>query len=146
MNRTIRYQSYTLLFVLALFVFFGFHGDASGTEQCSKGTWTTMAFLPSLQSLTAAAEIEGKLYVVGGYDTLSAVSTLEIYDPATDSWTAGAPTPTPRAALAAAAIHGRLYVVGGANANHTFGLSSLEVYDPATNTWATMAPMPTPRA
>jgi hypothetical protein len=44
--------------------------------------------------------IEGKFYIVGGTNLIDAVtptlSSLDIYDPSTDTWTSGPPMPTAR--------------------------------------------------
>jgi N-acetylneuraminic acid mutarotase len=160
MLRTVRNQStVAALVVLTLTAFLSFYAEAAAhtcysvTEQCAKGTWTTKADLPLMQSLAAVAEVNGKLYVVGGYDASSAVSTLQIYDPVTDRWTTGAPIPMARYAAAAAGINGKLYVAGGCTmggnnicSSTTVGrATTLDIYDPGTNTWATGAPLPTPR-
>jgi len=107
-------------------------------------TWTFKAPMPTPRNTAAAAAIDGKLYVVGGSPEYTALATLEVYDPATDTWdTTKAPMPTARHEMGAAAIGGKLYVVGGAGSS-LFG--KLEVYDPATDMWdTTKAPMPTAR-
>jgi len=111
--------------------------------------WTTKCPMPTGRDRLAAAEIGGKLYVVGGYEGTPSgrgiLSTLEVYDPVTDTWTTKRSMPTARYALAAAEIGGKLYVVGGSN-GMAYCLSTLEVYDPATDTWTTKCPMPTERS
>ena len=52
-------------------------------------TWTEKSPMPSgARSSMAAAELDGKIYVVGGWANLNAV---DVYDPATDSWSTVAP-------------------------------------------------------
>jgi len=75
-------------------------------------TWTTKTNMPTERHQLAAAAIDGKLYVVGGW-SWSLKTALEVYDPATDTWSTKANMPTSREGLAAAAIDGKLYVVGG---------------------------------
>jgi N-acetylneuraminic acid mutarotase len=55
------------------------------------------------------------------------LSTVEAYDPATDTWTTKAPMPTARQGLAAAVVNGSLYAIGGYNGSY---LSTVESYTP----------------
>ena len=119
-------------------------------------TWSTKANMPTSRDGPAAAAIDGKLYVVGGWNGTDFTPALEVYDPATNTWSTKANMPTPRINPAAVAIDGKLYVVGGRNVpptthcssgcqNYNTGLDVLEVYDPVTDTWSTKANMPTGR-
>ena len=109
--------------------------------------WSEKPSLPTPRTGLAAAELNGKLYVLGGYNTIDRSThyenTLEEYDPTTNQWTRRSPMPTARYGLGLAAIGGRLYAVGGSTNGGQVG--TLEVYDPATDTWTTKAPMPTVR-
>jgi N-acetylneuraminic acid mutarotase len=118
------------------------------------GLWTTKAPMPAPRTDFAVGVINGILYVVGGHtsDTSGATffyTTLEAYDPTTNTWTPKADMPTARGGLGASVVNGILYVVGGAGscAPPCFitSLATVEAYDPATNTWTTKADMPTPR-
>ena len=108
--------------------------------------WSAKANMPTAMYLMAAAAIDGKIYVVGGWNGSAYQSALEVYDPATNTWSTKTNMPTATHQLAAAAIDGKLYVVGGRN-EHSYatGLDVLEVYDPVTDTWSTKANMPTAR-
>ena len=117
-------------------------------------TWSTKANMLTSREGLAAAAIDGKLYVVGGYNGSYTTTppvrdfepALEVYDPATNTWSTKANIPTPRANPAAVAIDGKLYVVGGRSVDgYATGLDVLEVYDPVTDTWSTKANMPTGR-
>ncbi|MDA2932434.1 hypothetical protein MYX19_04685 [Nitrospinae bacterium AH-259-F20] len=122
------------------------------------GSWSTLEPMPTARRAPAAAVIDGKLYVVGGFlgfpccpappGAGAPLGTLEKFDPDTDSWETSegveatlTPMPTPRSNLAAGVINGKLYVVGGSGSI----LDTVEVYDPATDTWSTETSMPTPR-
>ena len=48
------------------------------------GLWTTLAPVPTPRSEVATVELEGKIYVFGGFGTGSTAN--EVYDPATDAW------------------------------------------------------------
>jgi N-acetylneuraminic acid mutarotase len=114
--------------------------------------WTSRAPLPSARFGFGTAAINGKLYVAGGQVTVSAtppvLSSLQAYDPSTDSWADLAPMPTARTRTAATSLNGLLYVIGGLrpvqfDIEH---LATVEAYDPARDTWMTKASMPTARS
>ena len=122
-------------------------------------TWTTKAPMPTPRRMLAVSVVNGILYAIGGAACVDAnypcatnsVSTVEAYDPATDTWTTKASMPTPRQSLGAATVNGRIYAIGGQqtdlpwNYTETNALSTNEEYDPATDSWTTKAPMPTAR-
>ena len=92
--------------------------------------------VPSVRNGIGTGVLDGKLYIVGGWDNTNYVKTVEAYDP-DSGWDTGiAPMPTARHWPLVAGIEGKLYVLGGYN--FTGGdLSLLEVYDPETNSWST---------
>lgn len=51
--------------------------------------------------------------MVGGWDGNQSLSSVEIYDPETNSWSYGPELTTPRANLGVAVINNCLYAVGG---------------------------------
>jgi N-acetylneuraminic acid mutarotase len=112
---------------------------------CPSGVWTTLAPLPEPHSGAGGGVIDGKLYLVGAVPTGFSTS-INIYDPATDTWSTGAADPLNQASPASGVIGGKLYVAGGAiNGDGNNVTTALEVYDPLADTWTTGASMPTPR-
>jgi N-acetylneuraminic acid mutarotase len=107
------------------------------------GEYGTRALLPERNSEFAIAELDGKIYVLGGYPTNPSQTrpTLQIYDPKTNQWTLGTPSPLPLHHPMIAGVQGKLYSLGGQpNTNLVL------VYDPATDTWSgDRMPMPTAR-
>ncbi|MFZ4622334.1 MAG: Kelch repeat-containing protein [Bacteroidota bacterium] len=93
----------------------------------------------------AGGIIDGHFFIAGGrsLDGSTFTSSLEEYNPVTDTWITRMPMNTPRSGTGSAVINGLLYVVGGRNSSGT--LATLEVYDPVMNAWQTKTPMPTPR-
>jgi N-acetylneuraminic acid mutarotase len=86
--------------------------------------------------------IGGKLYVAGGTDG-GALTTLEVYDPTTNTWSAAAPMPAPRYQGGAGVIDNKLYVVGGWDAPITYSpKNTLLIYDAANDAWSFGAPIP----
>lgn len=118
--------------------------DPSANGWTSASSATPPASLPTSARGLAAVGLNGKVYVVGGVDTSSNIlSTLQIYDPSTNTWVTGAAMPTARSGLATAMVGGKIYAVGGSSASGPLG--TLEVYDPSTNAWSPGAAMPTAR-
>ncbi|MGH7346251.1 MAG: kelch repeat-containing protein, partial [Candidatus Rokuibacteriota bacterium] len=80
----------------------------------SPGTWVSLAPMPTPRQEVAVAELNGRVFVIGGFGPGSeAVATVEVYDPASDRWETRTPLPAPTHHAAAAVIDGRLFVVGG---------------------------------
>ena len=82
-------------------------------------TWTKKADMPTARSHAPAAAVDGKIYVIGGgafieYPEANSFSTVEEYDPETDTWTRKADMPTPRNGCSAGVVNGKIYVIGGA--------------------------------
>lgn len=90
----------------------------------------------------AAVAIGQRIYVIGGFKTVTNVPTSDvlIYDVGTRTWSSVAPLPAPRGGHAAAVLGGRIHVIGGGNSQST--LADHSEYDPAANTWIDRAPLP----
>lgn len=127
-------------------------------------TWTKKKNMPLASHHVALAELNGKIYVLGGFKYPDAgkpawqpIDNAWEYDPKADAWKALAPMPSKRGSPNAVVHKGKIYVIGGAGvhpgskaadihpARPHRALSNNEVYDPATNTWETRSPMPTAR-
>ena len=115
---------------------------AEAVDQPNAPPWTDIAGYPSSIMDNTAAEIDGKIYSVGGFNGSSNLNSGNVYDPSSDSWSPIASMTGVREKPAVAAIDGKLYVTGGWDANGTPD-PSLEIYDPGTDTWTTGAPVPT---
>ncbi len=118
---------------------------AAATPVRAQETWVDRADMPESTALAGAALFPGELYVFGGAnpDTWVTSSTTRRYDLATNTWSFRASMPAPRCAMVTAVVDGRVYLVGGAD--DTQELASVVVYDPATDSWSSRAPMSTPR-
>ena len=62
---------------------------------------------------STALTVNGKLYVMGGWDDGKARGANYEYDPATDKWTKKSPMPRPAHHAALAAVNGKIYAFGG---------------------------------
>ncbi|MEO6938755.1 MAG: kelch repeat-containing protein, partial [Candidatus Kapaibacterium sp.] len=81
--------------------------------------------------------VNGKIYALGGFDGSRFTSTVQIYDPATDSWSAPTTTGTftPRADMAAASVGDKIYAMGGYNSSGS-SLDTMEVFNTTSNAWS----------
>jgi N-acetylneuraminic acid mutarotase len=128
-------------------------------------TWTRKADLPTPRNALSTAVVDGKVYAIGGWgidrpeggwETLDKTavvpdfSTVEVYDPKTDTWATRADMPTARSHMTVSAIGGKIYAIGGGfgprSRRGVAYLPLLEVYDTASNRWAPAANMPTARS
>src|SRR5581483_5429093 len=120
------------------------------------GAWRPAAPSPTKRTEVAAAALNGKIYVVGGFEkpglgnltNLAITALVEEYDPATDRWTTKASLPVGLHHAGIGVAGGRLYIVGGYTQSGLtvwHPVASVYAYDPAMNTWSERAPMPTPR-
>lgn len=103
-------------------------------------TWTTASPAPYGIHHAGVAAVNGKVYVIGGYDDMGKMVNAApdiahgwVYDPAADTWNAIADMPSTRAAGSAVTIDDKIFVVGGTGT----GSRDVWVYDPATDTWDT---------
>lgn len=120
------------------------------------GTWRTAAPAPLKRTEAVAATVNGKIYVVGGFEPpglgnltkLAITSALEEYDPISDRWTARASMPMGLHHVGIGVADGIMYVIGGYRQS---GMSvwqpvaSVYAYDPNTDLWTERTPMPTAR-
>jgi N-acetylneuraminic acid mutarotase len=113
-------------------------------------TWTRRADMPTARQGVRAAAVDGIIYAIGGwkgdpFTCLGAIlTTVEAYDPATDTWDRKASMRTARTSSAIAVVDGIIYIIGGSGENNE-AISLVEAYDPAIDMWTRKADMPTAR-
>jgi N-acetylneuraminic acid mutarotase len=112
----------------------------------SVGSWRAIAPMPQARENAAGGFVNGKLYVVGGWNLQgNPTSTTYVYDPAKNSWSRAADLPAAAAVGAAAVVGGRLYMVAGCSTfacDTESSASSVFRYDPWTNAWTKVASYP----
>jgi N-acetylneuraminic acid mutarotase len=116
-------------------------------------TWRRRADSPTSRVNGASASLDGRIYLAGGWtggdagSSSQLNSSLEIYDPESDSWSSGPDIPTPRAALAASAVNGSVYFMGGGDQStlDTLQTGIVESYSPGSGNWTRKADLPTGR-
>lgn len=109
-------------------------------------TFTRLTDCPAAVAAARAFAVADKAYVYGGRDVEGKVlSTLHIYDPATDTWTLTSTPMRGRVNAAVAVWEQKAYVGLGYNGtlhDTTSYLQDWWVFEPQANTWTQLAPMP----
>jgi N-acetylneuraminic acid mutarotase len=117
-------------------------------------SWKPLAPLPGKRGSAIAAEVGGKIYVIGGATTMEGskdpfftafgparvLGTNDVYDPATNKWESRNPMSVARNHAFSGVVNGKIYVIGG-RTGHGFILSAtntnvVEEYDPVSNMWS----------
>jgi hypothetical protein len=111
------------------------------------GAWEDRAALGLANSECAVAELDGLIYVIGGYpaDRVT-VDTVQVYDVAADEWSVTTPVPQPINHTVAASANGRVFVLGGQTDASGDYVDDVFAYDPVTERWEPRAPMPSARS
>jgi len=125
-------------------------------------SWVAKASMPTSRGQAAViAGDNGLIYVMGGFPSGpdgGELSTVEAYDPATDTWTAKASMlKNTRGSAVAKGLDGVIYVIGGwdpdlpgsgltnVGGSETGGnswINHMQAYNPVTDTWTLKAPIP----
>ena len=128
-------------------------------------SWKSLPPLPGKRGSAVAAEVGGKIYVIGGATTMEGskdpffaffgpsrvLGTNEVYDPATNKWESRKPMSVPRNHAFGGVVNGKIYVIGG-RTGHGFILSAtntdvVEEYNPINDSWSVPKErMPTARS
>lgn len=114
--------------------------------------WRLASALLQPRSEQAIGELDGKIYVIGGYPPGRIPSdVVQVYDVATDRWALGPPLPVPMHHTMAVGFNGRVYVIGGEFDGAGTGrpevyLNTVYALEPQASVWRPRAPMPTGRS
>ena len=96
--------------------------------------------MPTKRRWAGVAALDNKIYVTGGYGNNQNMSSVDCYDPDTNTWSQMANMNIARYGHSLVSLHGRLYAIGGHYIVDGVGgggyrVDSVEVYDPDNNTW-----------
>jgi len=117
------------------------------TEQVDGGQWGQRAPLIEANSELAFAELNGKLYLLGGYPASRLTArTVQVYDIASNRWELGPPLPQPNNHGMAAGVRGKVYLIGGQTTDAGNYVDTVYELDPGRGTWVEKARMPTARS
>ncbi|MCD6073953.1 MAG: kelch repeat-containing protein, partial [Rhodospirillales bacterium] len=109
----------------------------------NKGRWMTKAPVPTTRTEVSVAELDGKLWLIGGYVLGSVTSNLlQSYDPKTDTWSDHANMPIGVNHVNVVGHKGKIYAFGGFIKQNAHPIANSYAYDVATNRWQEIAPLP----
>jgi N-acetylneuraminic acid mutarotase len=107
--------------------------------------WTQVSDMPLPKYMHSASVVDGKMYIIGGMNNavvklleegkigsdefLKLLTTIHVYDPATDTWITAGDFPNSRSAHAAAVVDGKIYAIGGAWGPQNTVFSTVYEYD-----------------
>ena len=67
------------------------YAQEGNSQSLTSSPWTTGAPIPTPRSEIAGTALNGKVYIIGGFDeTGRSTTTVEVYDPIADKWTSAA--------------------------------------------------------
>ncbi|MBV9358443.1 MAG: galactose oxidase, partial [Chloroflexi bacterium] len=116
---------------------------AAQTAATALGAWTERALMPLGRSEVGVAELDGMVYVVGGYARGNVDQPLnQVYDPVADAWQTRAPLPRGVNHVAVVGSDQRLFAFGGFQEQNQSAVADVVVYDPAADTWSSLRPLP----
>ncbi|MBI3611201.1 MAG: DUF11 domain-containing protein, partial [Nitrospirae bacterium] len=90
--------------------------------------WTVKASMPTPRFQLAVGVVNGILYAMGGFNNSGPLSTVEAYNPLTDTWTTMPSMPTARYGLGVGVVNSNLYAMGG---YYTSYLATNEAFTPS---------------
>jgi N-acetylneuraminic acid mutarotase len=114
-------------------------------------SWSQGATMPESRSGAFCAELDGKIYVVGGYHNPeggpidSYTATVFEYNPGGDSWIVRSSMTHARAYGCCAAVNGKILILGGFDGNYP-GLEYVEAYTPFWDWWQNFTVEPSARS
>ena len=111
--------------------------------------WSTRSNLLEANSEMSVAELDGNIYVMGGYPSSRVTTrTVQVYDSAQDRWSLTTPLPIPLNHAIPAVANDRLFIIGGQTNDSSDGayVDTVFEYNPSTTNWTARAPMPTARS
>ena len=85
------------------------------------------------------AEVNNRVYAVGGYDRGHCLNLVECYDQERNEWVPTSSLSCPRGRLGLSCLNGKLYAIGGSSGNSE--LKSGECFDPETRDWSKISDM-----
>ncbi|XP_049268902.1 beta-scruin [Rhipicephalus sanguineus] len=117
--------------------------------------WERVADMLHARALHGATVVYEKIMVVGGKDDKEEIlSSVELYNPASDTWVSYRHLPLPLMACGVGFLGGMVYVVGGVTTKKQVFtgmapaevLSTVHATDPNERTWVRRPSLPEPRA
>ena len=106
--------------------------------------WAVISNMNHGRSSSASVTYKGSILLIGGYDGVTCLNSIDRYNPETDTWSNVGHMTTPRAGASAVTLGDKIYVMGGVDDNLST-LSSVECFTLgaglANLTWHTVPDM-----
>jgi len=99
---------------------------------CLRGMWMAGADLNIPRRNCSSAQLDNRIYAIGGFDGSQILNHVEAFDPRMKNWMPLEPLNTPRSSAAASTHAGSVWVMGGTSGSR---LRTVERYDPRANRW-----------
>ncbi|CAH8570472.1 unnamed protein product [Heterobilharzia americana] len=113
--------------------------DSAERYILNENLWQSITSMNRVRSDAAAAELNGKVYVAGGFEGRHYHDSVEYYEPVTNQWTLINRMNSPRGGISLIQHNGYLYAIGGNDGNNR--LKSIEQYNPNDNKWEIVGQM-----
>ncbi|MBI3767484.1 MAG: hypothetical protein HY271_03195 [Deltaproteobacteria bacterium] len=115
--------------------------------------WSPGRPIPATMLEPAAAVVDGKLYVFGGFVTTArawefpATTRVNVYDPVADTWSRAADMPAPVTHVNAVVVGHEVWLAGGFEGDEPGrAVASVHRYDAVNDRWSDGPPLPEPVA
>jgi N-acetylneuraminic acid mutarotase len=106
--------------------------------------WLPMKDMNIPRQNFAVAELNGKIYAIGGMNGNGYLKQVEEYDPQLDTWVQKKDMPDPKYNSKAFTINGKIYVIGGMTSPSDI-YDKIDEYDPQADKWTTVSTLPSER-
>jgi len=94
--------------------------------------WEDVTPLNTARYLHASVVLNGQIYTIGGHDGNNSLSSMEVYNPGSNSWRYGKSLPAAVSYHTAEVVDGKIYVVVSYE-------NPVYIYNPSTNSWSSGA-------
>ncbi|XP_030630434.1 kelch-like protein 6 [Chanos chanos] len=103
--------------------------------------WIQVEFMNTGRWRHKMAVLGGKVYVLGGFNGVNRLNSVEAYDPFHNCWSEAKPLLLSVSSFSAASYNKWIYVIGG-GPNGKLATNSMQCFEPSSNTWTFKCPMP----
>ena len=114
------------------------------SSSCSSSSVQFLASLHTARCSMGGCVLNGNICAVGGYNRSDCLSTMEVYDPDSNTWSVATPMNSRRGRCSAASLNGYIYCFGGSDGHNV--LKSAEMFDITKKAWQSIPSMDVPRS